>query len=339
MRALLAPAPVPAPARALALDAMRVSRALRDPARRPARWASRRSEHRSSSFGATSRRSRADVRWRRRSDARRSTSSRPRRNATTRTRIRLAYALRWLELGRGQSPSAPGRPCSTDAVAVRPAGRRNPRRPVGPRLSLRGHAPVPPLLHHAPRRPVRSRDGVPSVAAARRLRPPARLGDLFAAAARQARQRSGRAGHPRGAEPDRRPGDGDAGRAPGGHLAIERSVRRDRARARPVQGPERARHGAGDDPRGGRRPPAGRHRPVVPPAADAGLPLPDEVARRAALARRADPRPRVRDEGRLQLRPRRGRASTPATGTSTGPTSGPSSGSGSRPSRSARTSG
>ena len=29
-----------------------------------------------------------------------------------------------------------------------------------------------------------------------------------------------------------------------------------------------------------------------------GLPLPDEVPRRAALARRPDPRPRVRDEGR-----------------------------------------
>ena len=38
-----------------------------------------------------------------------------------------------------------------------------------------------------------------------------------------------------------------------------------------------------------------------------GLPLPDEVARRAARPGRADPRPRVRHEGRLQLRPRRGR--------------------------------
>ena len=52
---------------------------------------------------------------------------------------------------------------------------------------------------------------------------------------------------------------------------------------------------------------ARRHRQVVSPAADDGLPLPDEVARRASRAGRADPRPRVRDEGRLQLRPRRGR--------------------------------
>ena len=37
------------------------------------------------------------------------------------------------------------------------------------------------------------------------------------------------------------------------------------------------------------------------------LPLPDEVPRRAALPRRPDPGPRVRDEGRLQLRPRRRR--------------------------------
>jgi len=34
-----APAPVPAPARALALDALRLLRRLRDPARRSARWA------------------------------------------------------------------------------------------------------------------------------------------------------------------------------------------------------------------------------------------------------------------------------------------------------------
>ena len=86
-----------------------------------------------------------------------------------------------------------------------------------------------------------------------RLRPPARVRDLLAAAARQAGQRPGRADHPRGAGPDRRPGDGDAGRPPGRHLAGERPLRRDRAGADPVQGPHRARHGPRDDPRGGRR--------------------------------------------------------------------------------------
>ena len=44
-------------------------------------------------------------------------------------------------------------------------------------------------------------------------------GHLLAAAARLAGQRAGRADHPRGAGPDRRPGDGDAGRPSGGRLA------------------------------------------------------------------------------------------------------------------------
>ena len=102
-------------------------------------------------------------------------------------------------------------------------------------------------------------------------------------------------------------GDGDAGRPPGRRVAGERALRRHRSRAGPVQGPQRPRHGPGDDPRGGRGDAAGRHRPVVAPAADDGLPLPDEVARRAPRPWRPHPRPRVRDEGRLQLRPRRGR--------------------------------
>ena len=50
-----------------------------------------------------------------------------------------------------------------------------------------------------------------------------------------------------------------------------------------------------------------RPREELPPAPDDGLPLPDEVARRAALPGRADPRPRVRHEGLVHLRPRRGR--------------------------------
>ena len=98
-------------------------------------------------------------------------------------------------------------------------------------------------------------------------------------------------------------------------------------------------HGPRDDPRGGRRPPAARHRPELPPAPDAALPLPDEVPRRATLPRRPDPRPRVRHEGRLQLRPRRRRARRRATGSSTAPTSGSSSDSGSTRSPSAPTSG
>ena len=53
---------------------------------------------------------------------------------------------------------------------------------------------------------------------------------------------------------------------PGRHLARERPLRRDRPGADPVQGPQRPRHGPGDDPRGGRRAAARRHRPLVAPA-------------------------------------------------------------------------
>jgi hypothetical protein len=99
LRALLAPAPVPAPARALALDAMRINRALRDPKRRPARWLQ-------PSFGAEVelvRRHLAPV------QSRRSLAASFGREAfhvvpTEAERddpnpIRMAYALRWLELG------------------------------------------------------------------------------------------------------------------------------------------------------------------------------------------------------------------------------------------------
>ncbi len=77
----------------------------------------------------------------------------------------------------------------------------------------------------------------------------------------------------------------------------------------------------------------------VPPAADAGLSLPDEVAGRATRSRWADPRPRVRHEGRLQLRPRRGRPGRELRGSARAPTREPSSASASRPSSSAPTSG
>ena len=129
--------------------------------------------------------------------------------------------------------------------------------------------------------------------------------DLLAAAAGQARQRPRRADHPRGAGPDRRPGDGDAGRPSGGRLARSAAATTRSARSCSVQGPQRRDMVL-----------AMTHEEVVAILlADIvevyrqlpmhGLPLPDEVARRAAVAGRPDPRPRVRDEGRLQLRPRR----------------------------------
>ena len=87
----------------------------------------------------------------------------------------------------------------------------------------------------------------------------------------------------------------------------------------------RTRHGPGHDPRGGRRRPAARHGLELPAAADARLPLPDQVPRRAALARRADPRPRVRHEGLLLAATATPRGWTSATSCTTTPTPGSSS--------------
>jgi hypothetical protein len=99
--ALVPPAPVPAPARALASDALRVIRALRDPATRPARWAQ-------PAFGAEVelvRRHLAPVRSRQTlaasygREAFHMVISRGERDDPS--PIRLAYALRWMELRDG----------------------------------------------------------------------------------------------------------------------------------------------------------------------------------------------------------------------------------------------
>lgn len=97
----LPPPPVPAPTRALVLDAIRLTRALRDPARRPARWSH-------PAFGR-------EVEMIRRHlspvHSRRGLAASYGREAfhilpTIMERndpgpIRLAYALRWLELRDG----------------------------------------------------------------------------------------------------------------------------------------------------------------------------------------------------------------------------------------------
>jgi hypothetical protein len=99
--ALFPSAPVPTPARALASDALRVIRALRDPARRPARWAQ-------PTFGAEVelvRRHLAPVRSRQTlaasygREAFHLVISRGERDDPS--PIRLAYALRWMELRDG----------------------------------------------------------------------------------------------------------------------------------------------------------------------------------------------------------------------------------------------
>jgi hypothetical protein len=94
-------APVPAPARALALDALRVTRLLRDPTRRPERWTR-------PGFAAEVeqiRRHLAPVRTRRTlasSYGREAFHLAPESSdQTDASPTRLAYALRWLELRDG----------------------------------------------------------------------------------------------------------------------------------------------------------------------------------------------------------------------------------------------
>ena len=98
---------------------------------------------------------------------------------------------------------------------------------------------------------------------------------------------------------------------------------RDR-RAVQARGPQGLGDGAGDDPRGGAHLPRRPRGPLLPrPAADP-LPHPDQGARRAAAARRRAAHARVRDEGRLHLRPRRGGPASAATSCTSRPTTGSS---------------
>jgi hypothetical protein len=101
------PVPVPAPSRALALDALHLWRALRDPARRPARWTQ-------PAFGAEVelvRRHLAPVRSRyilAASYGREAFHVATDDRATDPGPTRLAYALRWMELRDGATgPSWP----------------------------------------------------------------------------------------------------------------------------------------------------------------------------------------------------------------------------------------
>lgn len=98
---VLAPAPVPAPARALALDALRLLRRLRDPARRSDRWTQpafrREIELVRAHLAPLHSRKALAVSYGREAfhlsidDAGRDAPG----------PVRLAYALRWLELGHG----------------------------------------------------------------------------------------------------------------------------------------------------------------------------------------------------------------------------------------------
>ena len=97
----LVPAPVPAPSRALALDALRLLRRLRDRAHRPERWSE-------AAFGREIELVRAHLAPLRSRKALAASYGREAFHVTLdrSTRddpgaVRVAYALRWLELGNG----------------------------------------------------------------------------------------------------------------------------------------------------------------------------------------------------------------------------------------------
>ncbi len=97
----IVPAPVPAPTRALALDALRLLRRLRDPARRPDRWSE-------PSFGREIELIRAHLAPLRSRQALAASYGREAFHVTLDAAarddpgpVRVAYALRWLELGDG----------------------------------------------------------------------------------------------------------------------------------------------------------------------------------------------------------------------------------------------
>ena len=100
---VLAPAPVPAPARALALDALRLVRRLRDPARRSDRWAqpSFRREIELVRAHLAPLRSRKALAASYGREAFHLKLGDPDRDDPG--AVRLAYALRWLELGDGDA--------------------------------------------------------------------------------------------------------------------------------------------------------------------------------------------------------------------------------------------
>ena len=123
--------------------------------------------------------------------------------------------------------------------------------------------------------------------------------------ARLARPPEDRADHPRGARRVRRAGDLHARAHPGRALGGDGTDHH--SRALQAQGPQRPRLHPAAHARGDRGLPRARD-PVVQGAAADLVPLPDEGPRRAASARRPAARPRVHHEGRLLVRPRRGRA-------------------------------
>ena len=162
----------------------------------------------------------------------------------------------------------------------------------------------PPRFEAAPadpaRRAGRRRGALAQAARARRLHPPGERRPVDVPAARLARPPEGRAGDPRGTGRNRCAGDVRARADTRRALDQVRPLRDPRALQAP--GPQRPRLRAPAHARGDVHVPRARAA-ELPPAAAVLVPLPDEGPRRAASPRRAAPRPRVRDEGLVLLRP------------------------------------
>ncbi len=177
----------------------------------------------------------------------------------------------------------------------------------GPSLTRAAHASDPVLPAGPEGDAGRGADREPPADAARRHDPAGERGDLFLAAARLQGAAPARADRARGAGARRAHPAADADPAVGRPVARERALRRLRRRDAAHQGPPRARPALRADQRGADH----RHLPLggrqLQGAAAHALPHPVEVPRRGPPALRRDARPRVPDEGRLQLRPDEGR--------------------------------
>src|SRR5205823_1528505 len=142
--------------------------------------------------------------------------------------------------------------------------------------------------------------------AAGRAHPAPGGGPVQLAAARTAGAAEGGTHHPRGNEPGRCSGAGDAGDTAGGAVAGVGPLERVRTGAAAHQGPARARLRGRPYPRRGDH----RHRAAraaeLPAAAGELLSDPDEVPRRGAAALRRHAGSRIHHEGRVFLSSRRG---------------------------------
>ena len=164
---------------------------------------------------------------------------------------------------------------------------------------------VQPVPANAPRRPRRCRGAVAPAARPGRIHPACGAGRVLLASARLDRLPQRRADRPGGDGRGRFPGGPLPGTAAQGALRGDRSLRGLRRQLVPPPGSPRQRLPAGADARGDVHAPREGHRVVVqgPPTVD--LPDPDEVPRRSPPAGGSAARPRVRDEGLVQLRHRR----------------------------------